>query len=94
MRTASVNIPIIGPKMIALGEIDFISAHIIPARQISPFSFQIWRNEINNQTLIKERIIPERGILRLRRKLPRTISIDAQILPITEAFSQIELSGL
>jgi len=36
---ASQNIAIIGPKIIALGEIDFISAQTTPERQISPFSF-------------------------------------------------------
>jgi hypothetical protein len=62
---ASVRLPIIGPKIIALGEIDFISAQMIPARQMSPFSFQICRKEINNHTLINDNTIPESGILRL-----------------------------
>ena len=91
---ASVKIPIIGPRMNALGEIDFMSAQIRPARHISPFSFQIWMNDINSQTLIKDKIIPDKGSFRLCKKLPRIISIEAQILPMTEALSQIELSGL
>jgi hypothetical protein len=91
---ASVKIPIIGPKINALGEIDFISAQIRPARQISPFSFQSWKKEIKSHTLIKDKIIPESGSFKLCRKLPRIISIEAHILPTTEALSQIEFNGL
>jgi hypothetical protein len=65
MSIASVKMPIIGPRMKALGEMDFISAQIRPARQISPFSFHTCRKEINNQTLIKESNIPDNGIFRL-----------------------------
>lgn len=90
---ASVKIPIIGPTIIALGEIDFMSAHIIPARQANPFSFQTCRKEINNQTLIKDKIVPLRGILRLCKKLPSIISIEAHILPTAEALSHICLRG-
>jgi len=80
--------------MIALGDIDFIKAQINPALSMRPFSFQTWRKEIKRYTLMKDNIVPERGILRLCRKLPKIISIDAHILPTTEAFNQIELSGL
>jgi hypothetical protein len=54
-----------------------------------PFSFHTWRKEIISQTLINERTTPEKGILRLWRKLPRIISIDAHILPTTEALSHV-----
>jgi hypothetical protein len=39
IRIASVIMPIIGPRISALGEMDFIRAHMIPARRIIPFSF-------------------------------------------------------
>jgi hypothetical protein len=89
IRIASVIMPIIGPRISALGEMDFIRAHMIPARRIIPFSFHNCRKEINSQTLKNDNIIPESGIFRLWRKLPRMISIDAQILPITEALSHV-----
>jgi len=43
---------------------------------------------------MNERSIPERGSLILCRKLPKIISKDAQILPITEALSHFWLRGL
>jgi hypothetical protein len=94
IKRASEKIPIIGPKIKALGEIDFISAQIKPALHIRPFSFHIWRNEISSHTLIKDKIIPDSGSFILCRKLPRIISTEAHILPTTAALSQIELRGL
>lgn len=43
---------------------------------------------------MNDRIVPESGILRLCKKLPKIISIEAHMLPATDAFSQSELSGL
>jgi hypothetical protein len=83
-----------GPRINALGEIDFRRAQIIPARRTSPFSFQICRNEIRSQTLINDNIAPESGIFRLWRKLPKIISMEAHVLPTTETLSQTGLSGL
>jgi hypothetical protein len=80
--------------MIELGEIDFINAQISPALSTRPCSFQTWRKEINRKIPINDKIVPVNGILRLWRKLPNIISIDAQTLPITDALSHNELRGL
>jgi hypothetical protein len=88
---ASVKIPIIGPIMIALGEIDFINAHTTPARQISPFSCHRKCPPTSNATPTAERIVPVNGTWRLWRKLPTIISIEPHILPSNAAFAQIGL---
>ena len=38
--SASAKMPVIGPRRMALGEMDFINAQISPARQKSPFTRQ------------------------------------------------------
>jgi hypothetical protein len=76
--------------MTALGEIDFISAQIIPARHIIPDSFQRREKAESSRMANAVRIVPENGTCKLWRKLPATISTEAHKLPITAAFSHIE----
>jgi hypothetical protein len=87
----SINIPIIGPNIIALGEMDFIKAQTTPARQIIPFSFQRNCPPTSSDTPIAESMVPVNGIRRLWRKLPMIISIDPHILPRSAALIQTGL---
>jgi len=86
--------PTIGPRMTALGDIDFISAHTRPARHTIPFSFQRNWPPTSRDTPIAERIIPVNGTRRLCRKLPMIISMDPQMLPSNAAFVQTEFNCL
>ncbi len=88
---ASINIPSMGPRMIAEGEIDFISAQTMPARSMMPVSRQSCMNEINKNTLIAARLVPANGIRILCKKLPTTISNEAHTLPIMAAFIHLSL---
>jgi hypothetical protein len=56
---------IIGPKIIALGDIVFIRAQISPARQKIPRSCHIWLIEIRIIIPIAVSIFPLNGTLRL-----------------------------
>ena len=89
MITASIIIPVMGPRITALGERDFISPQIIPARQISPFVFQTWRNEIIRMTENVASMDPEKGRCRLWRRLPTMISKLAQSPPAIDAFNHM-----
>ena len=86
--TASTIIPIIGPRIIALGAMDFIIAAIIPARIIRPFCGQRVIKARIKITLKNDITVPLNGIRILCRKLPRTISLAAQRLPNAAAFNQ------
>jgi len=81
-----------GPKIIALGEMDFISAQTSPVRQNRPRSGHTCPMDTIITIPIAVRIFPENGIRRLCKKLPSTISEDAHKQPSTEALSQILLS--
>lgn len=83
---------IIGPKITALGDTDFIKAQIKPDRQIKPLSFHLKLIETRRMIPIDVRKILLKGTRRLCRKLPKTISDDAQRQPTTAALSQVILS--
>jgi hypothetical protein len=90
INTASIIIPVMGPRITALGESDFINPQINPALQIKPVSFQICRKEIINMIEKVARSVPEKGICRLCRRLPTIISKLAHNPPATAAFSHME----
>ena len=89
----SESMAIMGPKMTALGEMVFMMAQIRPARQKSPFSLQVEPIEIRMTMPIPVRTFPLNGTLRLCKKLPRTISEAAQIVPTMEALIHNSLSS-
>lgn len=91
---ACEKIPIMGPKIKALGEIDFIIAQISPALHISPLIFHTWKKETTRYTVIKDSIEPAIGTLRLCNKLPSIISMVAHKLPTTAAFIHFSDRGL
>ena len=78
---------VIGPKIIALGETDFIKAQIRPALQIKPLSFHNCENATNKQTANAVNIEPANGKYILCNKLPIIISKDAHNPATTAAFS-------
>ena len=84
--------PSMGPKMMALGEMDFISAQISPARQNKPLSVQTCPIDTKIMMPMAVRIFPVNGTRRLCKKLPSTISDDAHRQPSTADLSQILLS--
>lgn len=86
--------PVIGPKITALGESDFINPQISPALQISPVSFHICRKEIINTTEKVASSVPEKGICKLCRRLPTMISKLAHNPPATAAFNHMEFKSL
>ena len=77
---------IIGPRMTAMGDIDFMRAQINPLRQMSPFSVH-WR-DIDTKRIIPMAVrkFPAKGTLKLCSALPKTISEEAHKLPTTAAF--------
>ena len=88
-NSASISIPVIGPRITALGDTDFISAQINPALQINPRSGQI-RKKATIRTIPNDASTePAIGTRRLCKKLPRIISTEAHSPPATAAFSHI-----
>ncbi len=85
-------IPVMGPRMTALGESDFINPQISPALHISPFSFQTCRKEIIRMTEKVASMVPEKGMCRLCSRLPTIISKLAHKPPATAAFNHIEFN--
>ena len=83
-----MRMPIIGPRMTALGDTDFISAQTSAARQISPRSGEARWPAVISMTPTAASRLPARGTRRLCRKLPTTISTAAQRLPYTAARRQ------
>jgi hypothetical protein len=75
--------------MMADGEIDFSKAQIRPALHMIPLCFQPAAKETTSITLVNDRMVPDKGNRILCRKLPRIISVAAQKLAITEAFSHL-----
>jgi hypothetical protein len=57
--------PIIGPRITALGDIDFISAHMMPARIIIPLSGHILEKDTRRITAKRLREVPAKGTRRL-----------------------------
>ena len=90
-KRASVKMPTIGPIIIPLGEIALSRAVINPARHTKPVCFHKYWKETIMATPIEARIVPEKGIRMLWKKLPMIISKDAQKLAITAAFIHIFL---
>jgi len=78
-----------GPRITALGEIDFMRAQIREARQMIPLPGHILKNETIRTTAKKERIVPANGKRILCRKLPMIISMEAQILPMVAALNHL-----
>ena len=76
-----MTMPTIGPRITALGEIDFISAQMSAARQIRPRSGCARWPAVITITPKAARKLPAKGMRRLCRKLPTTISDAAQRLP-------------
>ena len=79
--TPSIAIPTIGPRMTALGEMDFIRAQTTAERQIRPRSGQDRWPAVITSTPKAARKLPANGMRRLCRKLPTTISDAAHRLP-------------
>ena len=80
--------PTMGPRMTALGEMDFMSAQMSAERQMTPRSGQLRWPAVITTTPNAARTLPANGSLRLWRKLPRTISTAAHRLPSTAARCQ------
>ena len=77
----SIAMPTIGPRMTALGEIDFMRAQTTADRQIRPRSGCARCPAVITSTPNAASRLPANGIRRLCRKLPTTISDAAQRLP-------------
>jgi hypothetical protein len=82
-----MTMPTIGPRMTALGEMDFIRAQTSAARQIRPGVGAARCPATAIATPKAARTLPPNGRFRLWRKLPTTISTAAQTLPSTAARS-------
>jgi hypothetical protein len=62
---ASKKIPVIGPRITALGEIDFMMAQMSPARQIIPVSLHNCWLAMMKITVKRASNVPAKGNCRL-----------------------------
>ena len=90
-NSASLKMATIGPKITALGDMVFNKAQIIPARQNKPLSSHLYMAEMRIIMPMAVKIFPLNGTRKLCKKLPSTISDEAQIVPNTEAFIHFSL---
>jgi hypothetical protein len=84
--------PIMGPSIMAEGDIDFNKAAIRPALHTRPLPFQTCTKAMTSPTLENASMVPAKGKRILCRKLPMMISKEAHRLPTIAALSQMSFN--
>lgn len=89
-----LNMATMGPMITALGDMVFIRAQIRPALQKTPFEVHLKLVETRMIIPMAVSTLELKGIRRLCKKLPNTISDAAQMVPMMEAFIHFSLISI